>query len=560
METALENLSKLELITLVISQKQTLKSQGQALYDQAQVLKDQGQVLKDQDQVLKDQEDNIQQQGQVIQKQEEAIEQKQADIAYYKAKIAQLQRMLFGQKRERFESESKQISLPFELEQEQVKQQEEQLSQRISYVRSKQSAHKGRLPLPSHLPVEEVEIHPEGDLSEMVCIGKEITEELECIPTKFFIRRYIRYKYAPKDKDKTGVLIGNLPERVIDKGIPGSGLLASILVDKYMDHLPLYRQRQRFLREKIPITSSTLEGWVKQSLERLEPLYEHLVEDTKSKGYIQADETPIQVLESEKKGSTHQGYYWVYHSPIDKTVLFEYRPSRAGQWPKMLLSGFKGYLQTDGYQGYNQLLDKKPKTKQVSQGSPPEIIHLACWAHARRKFEEALSNDKARSTIALELIQELYKTEALAREAGLSSPARKELRLEKSLPIINTMGKWISEQVQYTLPRSSIGIAMRYSMARWDALSAYLYDGILEIDNNMVENAIRPVALGRKNYLFAGSHQAAQRAAMIYSFFAICKKHEVNPFEWLKYTLENIMLIPYKNLRNLYPQNFKSNM
>jgi transposase len=295
METALENLSKLELITLVINQEKTLKSQ---------------------DQVLKSQEDNIQ-------KQEEVIEQKQADITYYKARIAQLQRMLFGQKRERFESESKQLPLPFEKEEEEVKQQEEQLSERISYVRRKQSAHQGRLALPSHLPVEEVEIHPEGDLSEMVCIGKEIREELECEPAKFFIRRYIRYKYAPKDKDKTGVLIGELPERVIDKGIPGFGLLASILVDKYMDHLPLYRQRQRFLREKIPITSSTLEGWVKQGLERLEPLYEHLVADTKSKGYIQADETPIRVLESAKKGSTHQGYYWVYHSPIDKTVLFE---------------------------------------------------------------------------------------------------------------------------------------------------------------------------------------------------------------------------------------------
>jgi transposase len=124
----------------------------------------------------------------------------------------------------------------------------------------------------------------------------------------------------------------------------------------------------------------------------------------------------------------------------------------------------------------------------------------------------------------------------------------------------NTLGQWISEQVQYTLPKSSIGIAMRYAIERWDALSAYLYDGILEIDNNLVENAIRPVALGRKNYLFAGSHAAAQRAAMIYSFFAICKKHEVNPFDWLKYTLENIMTIPYKDLRNLYPHNFKSNM
>jgi transposase len=549
MEKALDNLSKLELITLVMSKEQALKSQEQVLKSQGQVLKNQEQLLNDQAQALKDQDQDLKSKEENIQKQEEVIEQKQADIAYYKELVAKLQRMLFGQKRERFESESKQLPLPFELEEQEVKQQEEQLTEKITYVRQKQSAHKGRLPLPDHLPVEEIEIHPEGDLSQMVCIGKEITEELDCMPARFFIRRYIRYKYAPKDKEKTGVMIGELPERVIDKGIPGSGLLASILVDKYVDHLPLYRQRQRFLREKIPITSSTLEGWVKQGLDRLEILYEHLVTDTKSKGYLQVDETPIRVLESNKKGSTHQGYYWVYHNPIDKTVLFDYQPSRAGKWPKMILAGFKGYLQTDGYEVYEQIV-KDPAAEQ-------KIIHLACWAHARRKFEEAKDNDPTKSATALKLIQKVYELEAHARSAGLTPDQRKELRLEKSLPIINTLGKWISQEVKNTLPKSSIGIAMRYSMARWDALSAYLYDGILEIDNNLVENAIRPVALGRKNYLFAGSHAAAQRAAMIYSFFAMCKKHEVNPFEWLKYTLENIMTIKYKNLRDLYPQNFK---
>jgi transposase len=555
MNTALNNLSKLELITLLMSKEQALKSQGQLLDDQAQVLKDQAQVLKSK-------EENIQKQGQVIEQKQADIAYYQADIAYYQADIAyykelvaKLQRMLFGQKRERFESESKQLSLPFEPEQEVLEEQQKQLTEKITYVRQKQSAYKGRLALPDHLPVEEVEIHPQGDLSQMVCIGKEITEKLECIPSRFFIRRYIRYKYAPKDKEKTGVMIGELPERVIDKGIPGPGLLASILVDKYMDHLPVYRQRQRFLRNKIPIASSTLEGWTKQSLDRLEPLYEHLVADTKSKGYLQVDETPIRVLERDKKGSTHQGYYWVYHSPIDKTVMFEYQPNRSGQWPQEILCDFKGYLQTDGYAGYEQIVKNKNKPK-IEQEAQPKIIHLACWAHARRKFEEAKNNDPTKSDIALKLIQDLYKLEADARTSGLTPQERKELRLEKSLPIINTLGKWISQEVKNTLPKSSIGIALRYSMARWDALSAYLYDGILEIDNNLVENAIRPVALGRKNYLFAGSHAAAQRAAMLYSFFAMCKKNEVNPFEWLKYTLENIMTIKYQNIRDLYPQNF----
>ncbi len=158
------------------------------------------------------------------------------------------------------------------------------------------------------------------------------------------------------------------------------------------------------------------------------------------------------------------------------------------------------------------------------------------------------------------MIQELYKVERRVKEEQLSADRIKELRLEESLPVINEMGKWIFEEIKNTLPKSQIGKAMAYAYARWDALSAYLYDGNLQIDNNLAENAIRPIALGRKNYLFAGSHEAAQRSAMIYSFFAICIKHEVNPYQWLKYTLENIMSINHKNLKDLYPQNFKNNL
>jgi transposase len=281
------------------------------------------------------------------------LEAKQQEVTYLHAQVAQLQRMLFGQKRERFENPD-QLILPFEPSKEQVQQQEVELTEKIEYIRKKQqSAHKGRVPLPDHLPVEEVEIYPEGDLSEMVCIGKEVTEELECVPARFFIRRYIRYKYATKNKE--GVIIGQLPERVIEKGIPGPGLLASILVDKYADHLPLYRQRQRFLRENIPIAASTLEGWARQAMERLSILYEHLVEDTKAKGYLQADETPIKVLDSNKKSACHQGYYWVYHSPIDKTVLFDYQPTRGAKGPVKILQDFKGYLQTDGGRAMDML-------------------------------------------------------------------------------------------------------------------------------------------------------------------------------------------------------------
>ena len=210
-----------------------------------------------------------------------------------------------------------------------------------------------------------------------------------------------------------------------------------------------------------------------------------------------------------------------------------------------MLGNFKGYLQTDGYAVYEKYGKKK------------EVTHLACWAHARREFEKALDNDKRRAEKALLLIQQLYINERKAKEENLSPQQIKELRLAESLPVINELGKWIFEEIKNTLPKSQIGKAMAYAYARWDALSAYLYDGNLFIDNNLVENAIRPIALGRKNYLFAGSHEAAQRSAMIYSLFAICKKHEVNPFQWLKYTLQNIMSINHKNIKELYPQNYK---
>lgn len=500
METALENLSKEDLIKVISGRDEMIRS-----------------LSKD-------------------------SSSKDEKIDYLESQLAMYKRMQFGQKRERFEGDPNQTMLPFQAEPAEVELQQEIIKEKIEYTR-KRPNHKGRPKLPAHLPVEEIEIYPEGDLSEMVCIGKEITDELECEPAKFYIKRYIRYKYAAKDG--SNVSIAELPERVIDKGIPGPSLLAMILADKYLDHLPLYRQKQRFARENIQIPSSTIEGWTKQALEKLEPLYEQLIFDTKSKGYLQVDETPIKVLDSDKKGATHQGYYWVYHAPLDGTVLFDYSPTRAGISAVPMLGNFKGYLQTDGYAVYEKYGKKK------------EVTHLACWAHSRREFEKALDNDKTRAEKALLLIQKLYATERKAREENLSPQQIKELRLAESLPVINELGKWLFEEIKNTLPKSQIGKAMAYAYARWDALSAYLYEGNLLIDNNLVENAIRPVALGRKNYLFAGSHEAAQRAAMIYSFFAICKKHEVNPFQWLKNTLRSISSINHKNLKDLYPQNYK---
>jgi transposase len=477
---------------------------------------------------------------------EKELESKDQRIEKLEGILAKFQRMLFGQKRERFESPD-QLSLPFELPTEVQQSLQEELTQKVEYVRRKSgAAHPGRTKLPEHLPVEEIELYPQGNLEEMTCIGKEITEELDYKPAQFIIRRYIRYKYASKvPEGKSPVAIAALPSRLIDKSIVGTGLLACILTDKYVDHLPLYRQLQRFKRENIPIAASTLDGWVRQGLERLEILYGWLVKDTCGKGYLQADETTIKVLDNTRKKDTHLGYYWVYHNPVDRTVLFDYQKGRNQEAPQKILEGFKGYLQTDGYIGYEPY------------AALPGVTHLCCWAHARRKFFEARKNDKARAELALVFIGKLYEVEAHCREKKLAPQDRKAYRLDKALPILDAFSKWLTENYAQTLPKSAIGMAMAYTMRLWEELSNYLLDGVLEIDNNPVENRIRPVALGRKNYLFAGSHEAAQRAAMIYSFFAMCKAEEVNPQQWLRHVFDHIMDTNIQKIHELLPKHYK---
>lgn len=529
MEIELKNLSKQEFLALIKQQSKTISIQEKSCSR-----------LEDQKTKLKNERTKLENERTRLENERTRLEEKVAEL---QRQVELLQRMQFGQKRERFEDPN-QMALPLDIEQEVIQAQEEVVKQEITYSRAKKK-HPGRAKLPDHLPVEEIEIYPKGDLSDKVCIGKEITDVLDYVPGHFKIKRYIRYKYATKDKDTARITIGELPERIIDKGIPSEGLLSTILVDKYVDHLPLYRQKQRFSRENIDIACSTIDGWAAQSMEALKPLYEKLVMDIKNEGYLQVDETTIKVLDQSKKDKAHLGYYWVYHAPISKSVMFNYSPTRASNAALPILQNFEGYLQTDGYAGYN------------AYGKKSEVTHLGCWAHARREFERALDNDRPRSQYVLVEIQKLYAVERKAREQGLAPRQIKELRLKESLPIINELGKWMFLQIKLTLPKSQIGKALAYSQSRWDNLSAYLTDGNLQIDNNLVENVIRPVALGRKNYLFAGSHDAAQKAAMAYTFFANCKKQDVNPYTWLKYTLENIQSINHKNITDLYPHNYK---
>ena len=478
------------------------------------------------------------------------ISQLQSQIDQLQFQIDQMKRLLYGAKRERFvkDTNDKQLSLPFDIEQDEAPEKEQEV---ITYVREKKKRvnHPGRLALPSHLPVEEIILEPKEDTTGLKCIGKEVTDQLELVPAKLYIKRYIRPRYIkPADEESLthrGV-IAELPTFPIEKGIAGSGLLSQIIIDKFVDHLPIYRQIERFKREKINISSSTINGWQESVSNLLEPLYDVLKNRILMQGYLQVDETPIQVLDRNKKGKTHRGYHWIYYSPLEKTVLFDYCHGRSREGPLKLLKNFKGYLQTDGYEVYKIFGNKKT------------ITHLNCMAHARRGFEKAFAYDKKKAAYALDMFQRLYAIEQKARDDNLIPEQRHKLRLDEALPILNEFGKWIVETYKSILPKSPMGKAIAYCIPRWDNMIAYLHDGSLEIDNNLAENAIRPIALGRKNYLFAGSERGAQRAAMFYSFFGTCKKNGINPFDWLKNTLEVIPDYKVNQLTGLLPQHFKA--
>jgi transposase len=480
---------------------------------------------------------------------EEKLESTLEKVKYLEFQVEQLNRMLFGAKRERFISNAavNQLELPFDVEpDEAVSSPQETTEETIAYTRQKPKKydHPGRLDFPSHIPVEEIVIEPEQSTEGLKCIGQEITKELDYTPPKLIVRHYIRPKYALPGGE--GIVIGKLPTRPIEKGIAGAGLLANIAVEKFVDHLPIYRQIERFKREQINIPATTIDSWMAQMADLLEPLYDHLKKLVIGQGYLQVDETPIKVLDhAHKNGKTHQGYFWVYNAPLQNALFYDYRKGRGREGPKELLKTFKGYLQTDGYKAYEWFAQQ------------PAITHMGCMAHARRYFEQALSYDATKAGIILMMIQKLYETERDAKETGLSPEKRKELRLEKSLPVLNQMGKTIAEMNKTALPQSPMGKALNYSINRWDSLMNYLYDGSLEIDNNWIENSIRPCALGRKNYLFAGSHEGAKRAAIFYSFFGTCKKNNINPYNWLKETLKVIPDYPANKIGDLLPQNFK---
>lgn len=379
----------------------------------------------------------------------------------------------------------------------------------------------GRKPLPEHLRRERI-VHevPEKDRACPCCnetmqsFGEDVTEELEIVPAVLFVKQHVRPKYACKQCQQ-GVKQAAMPPRPIEKGLPGPSLLAHVLTSKYVDHLPLYRQSKIFQRLDIDLARSTLCDWIAVCVEELMPIVSELKRAVVASRVVQADETPIIVLENHNKKKRRQGWLWVYRNTIGETV-FDSRPTREGDGPREFLADFTGTLQRDGYSGYNNL--------------SPEIQHVGCWAHARRKFHEARHASPKEAAVALRLIGKLYEIEKRAKE--LSDSERQKLRKKESKLALAAIAKKLDAWKADALPKSPLGKAVYYAQAQWKTLVRYVDDGEVDIDNNAVERTIRGVAVGRKNWLFAGSAAGAHRAAVIYSLVESCKSAGVEPFAY----------------------------
>lgn len=476
------------------------------------------------------------------------ISEKDEQINQLSFELDKFRKYLFGSKSEKLPVQDTNLSQMNLFDLGTTPEQQEELSEQAVATAKKKPSKRakgtGRMTLPENLRREEIIIEPEEDVSDCVKIGEEVTEVLDLIPAEFYVKRYVRPKYARPGGQ--GIAIGQLPDRVIDKGIPSERVIAQMTLDKYVYGLPLHRQIDKYRRMGVNIPASTASDWLIKGWKHLVPLWELLRLLVVNQKYLQADESPIKVQDKKQKSGIHTGYMWVYNVPADKLVLFDYQKGRNKSGPKEMLKNYTGILQTDGYSVHESLY-----------GNHPHIMLVYCMAHARRKFVDALKDDKKKATEVLELMQQLYRLEQDMRDEGLAWEQRTERRQLEAVPVLGKIEEWMKKHLHKTLPKSPLGQAIAYTLPRWKGLSAYAQHGQIEIDNNLVENAIRPLAIGRKNYLFAGSHDAAEMTAAIYSFMSTCKKNGVNELEWLTDVFERIQSHKHKDLYQLLPNNWE---
>jgi len=463
-----------------------------------------------------------------------------------------LKRQLFGKKSEKLSPGQRLLfeNLYNEIEAK-IEQQKKPKPEPIQKKKKKENEnHNGRNPLPAELRREIIPIEPSEE--EKFCdihnkpktfIGTEKTEKLEYVPASFFVKVYVRSKYACDDCEGN-ISIGELPAMAIDKGIAGEGLLAHIITSKYCDHAPLNRLENIFKRSGVEINVSTMCDWVGKCSDLLEPLAKRMHQKILESPKINSDDTAIPVKSPNRKGSTYNGYLWVY---IDdkNNVVFDFTPTRSREGPIKFLGKYNGNLQADAYSGYDEYFRKSGAAE------------IGCHAHARRKFETALDSDPVRAARMMVLWGKLYEIESIAKKEKYSSAQLLDARQTQAKPFLAEIKSIIDDYKLQVLPKTPIGKAVTYSLNQWDALLRYLDDPTLAIDNNLSERTLRMVAIGRKNYMFAGSEAGAKRAAIIYSLVASCKLNEIDPFAYFRDVLTRISTHPADKIDDLLPGNWK---
>ena len=420
---------------------------------------------------------------------------------------------------------------------------------------------RGRKTLPEHLP--RIEVIHDIDESEKTCpcgaalsrIGEDVCEKLDIIPAKIRVLRHVRYKYACKrcegtEGDGQTVKIAPPPPQMIPKGVATAGFLAHIITAKFEDALPLYRQEKIFSRIGVDIGRATMDNWMITAAGRCDPLIGLIDEEIRGGPIINMDETPVQVLKEPGRKNTAKSYMWVARGgPPEKPALrYQYHPTRAGHVPSDYLAGYEGYLQTDGYSGYEALARR------------PAIRHVGCWAHARRNFHKVVKAGGGKAGTshadqALKKIADLYNVEHEADALQMTPVERGRLRQEKAVPLLLQFKQWLVDLAAKSPPKGLLGKAVRYVLAHWELLFRYTEDGLIRPDNNLAENAIRPFVIGRKNWLFAGSPAGAKAAAALYSLIETAKANHLSPYWYLRYLFEHLPLARTReDHKNLLPQ------
>jgi transposase len=448
---------------------------------------------------------------------------------------------------------------------------EQESGQKLTTRRPRGRHKHGRQTLPECLRRQPVEHKLEGEAllcpccgKQRVCIGQEITEQLEHEPISFFVIQHIQHKYACRDCSEGACGVcdaqGHIeraakPPQPIDKGLAGPGLLAYVITSKLADHLPLYRLERIFQRHELTIASSTMCTWMGSCAELVTPLYRLMIDRVKQGQVIHTDDTRVPVQDDQVKGRCKSGRIWTYIGDRDHPyVVYEYTPDRTRAGPAAWLKAYQGYLQADAYGGYDGI---------YATG----VVEVACWAHARRKFFEAKETDSARAVAMLGMIQELYAVEDLARAqvaavAGCTGEQadaiRRQLRQEQAVPILGKIKAWLDEQQKLVLPRSPMAQAIGYTLNQWQALCRYCQAGFLNIDNNAAERALKRVAIGRKNWLFAGNDVFGQHHAVLWSLIASAERHGVDPQRYLRSVLAKIGQTPLSELEQFLPEVWKA--